>query len=280
MRVIAYGAQGYTADLACSFAKGCAVNGVNCELRSSEAFDGVRLCDVIWLYGLHYTRAIFNAYKGRALRVIGDLGYWRERASELPQERRPIRIAVESEQPDDHLTLSLHSFERFKALNLDVEPVTERGESILVAAHSEEQAKLAGYAYGEWEAQTVARLRALTKRRIVLREKPGSPQMWVFGTQRSREKDIGEAIRKSWAVVCRSGNVGADAILHGVPVFAASGPGAVFYGAPLSEINSAQPLSAAARISALADIAAWQWTQEEIERGDLWRHFKTEGMFA
>ena len=79
-------------------------------------------------------------------------------------------------------------------------------------------------------------------------------------------------------MVCCSGNVGADCILHGVPVFADAGPGAVYYRAPLERIDDAQPLSAYRRIGALADLAYWQWTLEEFERGDLWTHLRGEGV--
>ena len=70
----------------------------------------------------------------------------------------------------------------------------------------------------------------------------------------------------------------ADAILHGVPVFAEAGPGSVYYKSPLGYVDFAKPLSLPTRKAALADIAYWQWTQEEIERGDLWKHLRNEGV--
>lgn len=273
---IAYGASGYTWDLAVAFARGCERYGVACDVRSSENYDGVRPCDVVWLYGLHYTRGIFNAYKGHALRVTGDLGYWRERAAALPLDRRPIRIAIDADQPDAHLHLRWHPGDRFNALGLSVHPVVSRGEPVLVTGHSPEQAHLNGFAYGQWEADAVTRLRKATDRPIVLRSKPGCSAIYAIGTKRCMDVEIATAIRKSWAVVCKSGNVGADAILHGVPVFAEAGPGAFYYRAPLGYVDFVEPLSHSARFAALSDIAYWQWTEEEIDRGELWRHLQYE----
>lgn len=278
MVAIAYGAKGYTADLAHAFAQGCARNGHPCEVRAADAFDGVKPCDVVWMYGLHYTRDIFNAYAGKARRVIGDLGYWRERAAELPIEKRPVRIAVDNEQPDLHLATRSHSLDRFDALRLFVQPVAQRGRHILLAGHSQEQAELHGYAYGEWETKTAERLRAMTSRSVEIREKPGCPPIIIPGTRRNTDESAAQAVRKAWAVVCRSGNIGADAVLHGVPVFASAGPGAVYSKASLDFIDEARPLTPGVRLRALADIAYCQWTPEEFASGALWAHLRAESL--
>lgn len=278
MRAIAYGAAGYTGDLAHAFAAGCARHGVACEVRASDFFDGPRRCDAVWLFGLHATQAIFDAYAGLARRITGDLGYWRERACALPLPRRPVRIAIDAAQPDAHLCRRAHARVRFDALGLDVEPVRERGEYVLLAGHHATQAARHGLAYGEWEARTARRLRALTARPVVVRARPGAPPLDIAGAARCPAQDLAAALRSAWAVVCYSGNIGADAILHGVPVFAQSGPGAVYQRAPLAAIDAAEPLAPEQRLRALSDLAYWQWAPEEFESGALWEHLRNEAV--
>lgn len=278
MRAIAYCTAGYSADLAHAFADGCARNGVRCELRDIHFFDGPRYCDVVWMYGLHDTRKIFDAYAGKAQRVTGDLGYWRERASELPLNKRHIRIAVEAEQPDAHLALRAHPSDRFEALQLGIEPVQLRGEYVLVTGHCPIQAQRNGFEYGQWEAQQVERLRWTTLRSIQVRAKQNCEPLSIKGATRNTDKEASSAIRNAWAVVCRSGNIGADAILHGVPVIANSGPGAVYHREQLHQINDLWPLDAPTRLRALSDIAYCQWTEEEFGSGAMFAHLQTEGL--
>lgn len=279
MRALAYASSGYSCELAEAFANGCRRYGVTCEVRLLEQFKGPEPCEVVWLFGLIAMARVFDAYRGRALRITGDLGYWRERASALSIKNRPVRIAVEAQQPDAHLRLHLHSPDRFWMLNLGISPVFERGAYILVTGHCAEQARYLGYAYGEWEAKTVVAVRRLTDRPIVVREKPSSDPLRIDGTTRD-SSSAADAIRNAWAVVCCTGNIGADAILHGVPVFAQSGPGAVYYRAPLESIEQARPLDAYRRIGALADLAYWQYSLEEFERGALWSHLLLEGVLS
>lgn len=277
MRVLAYSTkQGYAAELARAFVSGCRRHGVKAEARWCEEFQQPEDCDVIWLYGLIAMARIFDAYQHRALCVTGDLGYWRAKASELPISARPVRIAINAQQPDAHLRLRPHTPDRFHALHLNVETVQTRGQHVLLTGQCEEQARFTGYQYGEWEARTAARLGRCTTRPIVVREKPNSARLDLPGTTRCEDVYIDEAIRKSWAVVCHSGNVGADCILHGVPVFAQRGPGSVYGNSALEQIDSARPLDAYRRISALADLSHWQWSLDEFAAGDLWAHLEEE----
>jgi hypothetical protein len=273
MHIIAYGDSGYTSHLAESFCRGVKRHGDACYVFHSGP---TVHCDAVWMYGLHATETLFYEYEGIATRIVGDLGYWRERAYELELQKRPIRISINAQQPDKHLQLHAHPSDRFDKLHLDVEPVQTRGEYILITGHDPIQANRHGYRYGAWEAQAVREVRAVSLRPIMLREKPNCERIVIDGTLRSTETQIAPALRNAFAVVCLTGNVGADAILHGVPVFAESGPGAVYSSMPLNRIDDAVPLSAEQRIQALSDIAYWQWTEEEFESGELFAHLKRE----
>lgn len=264
-----------------AFATGCQRHGVECAIRRSEEAVVEPGVTVIWHYGvglgLRGTAKLggipFQAYAGKATRIGGDAGTWGRLTA-----RPIIRVSVEGPQLAADLLRRGRSGALFYALGIDVQPNSKRGDYILVTGRSTADAGTVGEPYGDWERAVCARLRAVTDRPIVLREKPRNPRIEIPGVEHDTGRTCDDAIRGAWAVVCRSGNIGSDALLHGVPVWAESGPGAVFSTFTPETVESAQPLSPEDRLSALGDIAAWQWTNEEMARGELWEHLKAEGV--
>lgn len=256
-------------EYAVAFQTGCQRSRIECELlpvgRRTDA-------DVIWLYGLGPAMPTFIDHPG-AVRIIGDKGYFAEYAS----KPKYLRVSINAQQPDKHLRLAHHPVDRWGTLQISVQPVSQRGEYILICGIGEKQSKLQGRPYGSWERETYWKLRAATDRPIFVREKP--KQARIDGVPRLPDMPASAAIRGAWSVVCLTGNIGADCIVEGVPVIAQAGPGSVYYHSDLSEIDTINPISAEARISALSDIAYWQWTKEEIARGRLWQNLRAEGIF-
>lgn len=264
-----------------AFATGCRVHGVECELRRSEEAiveDGVT---VVWHYGHGLGRRDapmlggipYQAYAGRAVRVGGDAAVW-GRLIAAPM----IRVTVNGRQLAPEILRRGRPAERFDALGIGVRPATKRGNYVLVTGRSIKDAGTVDEPYGEWERAVCARLRAATRRPIVLREKPRNPLIEIPGVSHDSTETCDDAIRGAWAVVCRSGNIGADAVLWNVPVWAESGPGAVFSTFTPETVEQAAPLDADARRAALADIGAWNWTNDEMRRGELWAHLIAEGL--
>lgn len=260
---------------ALAFAAGCARHGVGCEvMHSRKATEPLPGVDAIWHYGLGEGGLPFRTYAGKALRVGGDAGVWRR----LTQTKF-IRISVEGPQLGPLMSRRPHDFKRFEALAIPPQPKPKiRGKHILVTGRSKYDAAVHGQEYGEWERAMFAQLREVTQRPIVFRPKPKNESIPHPGIEEDRQRDCNASILGAWAVVCRSGNIGADAILLNVPVWAESGPGAVYRNFELERIDFAQPLDPDARRKALADIAAWQFTDVEIARGDLWAHLRDEGL--
>lgn len=264
-----------------AFAAGCRVHGVECDLRRSEEATVEPDVTVVWHYGhgLGHRGAPmlggipFQAYAGHAVRVGGDAAVWGRLT-----KRSAIRVSVEDRQLPAEFLRRDRAYDRFLALGIDVEPVAQRGDYVLVTGRSSADAGTVGEPYGEWERAICARLRAVTDRPIVLREKPRNPRIEIPGVAHDVSPSCDAAIRGAWAVLCRSGNIGADAVLHGVPVWAESGPGAVFATCTPETVEEAQPLDPDARRSALANLAAWNFSNEAIARGDLWAHLRDEGV--
>lgn len=270
MRAIAYGhGPARVHALAQAFAQGCKRHGVRCDVRDISELRRED-ADVVWLYGLGPARPIFDLYEG-ALRLVGDKGYFAERGP-----RGYVRVSVNAQQPDAHLRLRPHDPDRWQRLGIAVDPVRERGDYILLCGLGPKQADRHLVGYGEWERAMYARLREVTDRPILVREKPKNPQ--IAGLPRSTHRTTAEAIRGAWAVVCKTGNIGVDAIVEGVPVIAESGPGRVYYEHGIEAINEIQPLPTCSRLRALSDVAYWQWTPAEIARGDFWANLMAEGL--
>jgi hypothetical protein len=253
--------------LALAFAAGCRVHGVDCDVLPVDEDGGD--ADLVWMYGLGEGAKPFARHVN-AVRVVGDKGYF----AGYPIEKH-FRISINAQQPDLHLNLRSHPADRFNSLGLNVEPVTKRGEYVLLCGIGRKQCSIKGLSYGEWERGMYARLREITDRKIIVREKPKNPP--IGGVPSSKLTSVVQAIRGAWAVVCLTGNIGADAILHGVPVIAESGPGAVYYRADLEHLESIVPLSAEHRLAALSDIAYCQWRRDELSSGALFGHLRVEG---
>lgn len=251
-----------------AFLEGCKRHAIPCELRTVE---GARqeMADIVWLYGLGPAKPVFDLYPN-ARRLVGDKGYFSEYVKGY------IRVSVDAQQPDKHLTLRPHSPKRWHRLGIDQAPVINRGDYVLLCGMGPKQATRQGLAYGQWERETFERIRALTERPILVREKPKNEP--IHGLPRSGHGSTWGAIRDAWAVVCLTGNIGADCIVEGIPVFAEAGPGRVYYPHDLTDLETVAPLSPEARISALADICHWQWTLSEMASGDFMAHLKEEGL--
>jgi hypothetical protein len=252
--------------MAVAFSIGCEARGVPCPVKHVNEYAGEQ-ADVVWMYGLGEGKKIFDATVG-SVRIVGDKGYFAGH-----QIDKHIRVSINAQQPDAHLRIRPHPSDRFERLKLKTEPVTQRGEYILLCGIGQKQCQIQGLRYGQWEQETYRRLLETTSRTILVREKPKNPP--IEGAPRSNHRSTAEAIRGAWAVVCLTGNIGVDAILHGVPVVAQAGPGAVYYTS--KDVETIEPLSPDERLAALSDIAYWQWKRDELSSGAFWDHLTSEG---
>lgn len=261
--------------MAQAFQRGCLKHGISCEVQSTRTTN-LRPAEIVWAYGMGEGRRIFDGYAGRAVRIMGDRGYWCDYLKPAKRHDRYLRISVNAQQPDAHLRLKPHPVERFQSFGVEVEPVHARGDYILLCGMGPKQAAMQGKVYGQWERETYARLRAMTDRPIFVREKPKNKV--IDGIPRLDVVRSFDALRGAWAVVCNTGNIGADCLLHGVPVAANAGPGRVYYQQGIDGLATIEPLTQDARLAALADLSYWHWTYKEIGAGMLIENLKDEGV--
>lgn len=263
-------------DLACDVVAGLKARGIDAQLRKVDDLVHGKPTGAthVFMYGLGPAMPVFKAYEGRATRFVFDRGYFDEY---LAGKRKYYRVSVNDQQPTAHLRNVAHPSSRWACMGIAVQPVLQRGMYVLVCGMGPKQARLSGYAYGQWEVETVARLRQLTKRPIIVREKPGNPV--IPNVPRDPSRKPSDAIRGAWCVVCNTGNIGADCIVEGVPVIQTSGrgPAAPYYPTALEAVDGIVPLTPAQRLAALADIAHFNWSAAEIKSGAFASWMKVEG---
>lgn len=157
--------------------------------------------------------------------------------------------------------------DRFHALGLNVKPWQRKKTKgfILICPPSQVFGMLNGFCVEDWLDGIISRVQARSDREIRIRRKPraaGGPGMR-------------EALDGAWALVTWKSNTAIEALLEGVPVFclgicAASRMGKIDIG----EIED--PFYPDDREQFMANLAANQWTLEEMSRGVAWEALNRE----
>lgn len=237
--------------------------------------------DVAIFYGLagrlkNVLREYGESRKRHAVYI--DLGYWGRKAG--GRFLGYHKVAVDSRHPTDYFQRVAHPGDRAAALGLKVEPWREKGEHILVAGMGPKGAAAEGFFPGQWEARTIAMLRKHTKRPIIYRPKPNYRiARPIPGAEFDAPADgvpLADRLRNAHAVVVNHSNVAVEALLAGVPVFAAKGAASVMGLSDLSRIE--EPIFPDGREQWMADLAYTQFNVKEMGAGVAWRHLKKEGL--
>lgn len=208
--------------------------------------------------------------------VYVDLAYWK-------RERGYFKAAVNARHPDAYLMNWAAPGDRWDSLGVKIKPwrkSTDRS-SIVVAGMSGKAAWSWGFgptiqqAGGVYERGVIERLKSLTKRPIIYRPKPNwagwSP---IDGSKCDREAPVDQVLNHAHCVITHHSNVGSDAIVAGVPVFARRGA-ALAMGLPDSDLTRIEePAYPDGREQWAANLAYCQWTLDEMSSGVCWKHIK------
>lgn len=150
---------------------------------------------------------------------------------------------------------------RWAALGIRIQPWRRQGRHVLVVAQSSTHMRCVAGQNASWWRDAVATLRCHTDREIVVRG--WRSDKWALAAT------LGQSLRDAWALVTWSSAAANEALLAGVPVFAA-GPCAA---SPMAERDLTRietPVYPEDRATWAAALAGRQWTLDEMRGGQAW----------
>ena len=157
--------------------------------------------------------------------------------------------------------------ERFNAFDRKVQPWRRDGQHVLICPNSAIYFGLFGLNVYEWVQQVCDVVAANSTRPVRVRWKNDSTPI---------ESDL----KDCWAVVTFTSAAALDALIAGVPVFVLSAFSAA-YRFGLSDLREVEhPLFPVGREPFLWNLAANQWTLDEIREGVAWKALQGEAVPA
>lgn len=193
----------------------------------------------------------FEAAGGRV--VVCEEAYFREIKGE-----RHFAIALHDHNGAGHWRCG--GPERWHSFGIEMQPWRRQGEHIVVR----EQRGIGSERMASppfWHDHAIARLRALSKRTVMLRRHPKiAPD----------QAPLAEALKGAHAVVTWASSIAAQALVLGVPVFYEA-PRIVCAGACTRGVDRIETPAKPDRLPALERLAWAQWSMCEIARGDPFR---------
>lgn len=165
----------------------------------------------------------------------------------------------------------------FPSLRLD--PWRQNGNHILLCLQRDGGWSMKGEDLRTWAESTVARLRQITDRPILVRPHPRAkidtksltryPNVYASTEGSTLQQDI----RGAWASVFYNSSSSVASILAGVPVFAHDSD-CVAWKVANTNINDIERPCMPEREQWLWDLAACHWSDEESRDGQIYRHFQ------
>jgi hypothetical protein len=190
--------------------------------------------------------------------VYWDRGLWlRIFATDLPQgaDGGLYRWCVNSFQPQEIRDVP---GDRLKRYPVTLWPWSKSGRHIVVAEPSETYQRFHGIE--GWTARTLDRLRSLTDRPIIVRDK----EMQRFG------RKLHEDLAGAHCLVTHGSNAAVEAVIMGCPVFVHWDSAASLVG--LTDLKEIETPIYPDREAWCRSLSYSQWSEREMIDGTLWRH--------
>jgi hypothetical protein len=234
------------------------LHGLSLTIPGAVAFKEYQPCKHLFLYGWGGDEQQAALRKHGGSYACFDLGYWSREVN------RHWRVSVDGWHCPDRMMTGAGP-ERLGRYGFKIHKANYNPDGpILLVGNSMKTCKVAGR---NWSRRKAAWLRRRTDRPIWYKTKPRrSPEPGVDADE-VVSGDIADVLPQVSMVVCRHSNVAVDAAFYGVPVVCEDGAGAAIYPKTL---DGPQP-SYEQRVQFLRDVAWWQWSTDEIKRGECWK---------
>ncbi|WP_421694723.1 hypothetical protein [Aestuariivirga sp.] len=161
----------------------------------------------------------------------------------------------------------------------DVSPYRKTGQHILVIGQVPGDASLRGTDINQWVLNSCRQLRSLTDRPIIVRPHPlaadfaanGLPgKLSAIGVEIDDiSRPLTASLAGAWSVVTYSSGAAVDALIAGIPAISIS-PASFAWEVTDHALECALDPTLFERGPWLETIAATQWCEDEIARGDVW----------
>lgn len=191
-----------------------------------------------------------------------DAGYW-----ERKTEDRRYRVSINGFHCPQRIMQGANPGpDRWSKSGLSImSRCNPRGDIVLVGNGP----KSGAVGAAGWAAKKSQELRRKCHgRRVVYRPKRGYIEPGVACVGVASQHDIEKVLTNASLVVCRHSNVAVDACRMGIPVVCEDGAASCIYPSRLED-EAKQP-SEELRREFLHRLAWWQWSESEIERGEIW----------
>lgn len=253
--------------------------------QPSDYYHGARLGDVAVFYGLRgklqqILRDYSSSPASRAVYI--DLGYWHRKQPGAGYNGYH-KVVVNATHPTVD-PAQRYDAQRFAQLGVPVVPPRSApatvGDYVVLAGMSGKAAGVYGYQFEEWERWAVQQCRAqLPHLPIVYRPKP------TVAAQATRALahrfSVGEEgyevlLRHAYAILTHHSNVAVDGIAQGTPCFVIEGAARALSGS-WESLGTRRTFSAEEQWNFLCGLAWYQWTLEEMVRGEPWAYLRARG---
>lgn len=197
--------------------------------------------------------------------VIFDMGYFGRNAKD-PNDRH-FRLSINEYHPT---RLPSAPADRWELLGLDLKDYFDPdGHILLIGTGKKARIKNTGSAKPIWSTKALKKLQdTYPGKTIVYRPKINTPGESFPGIVTDYDSSIEDLCRGCSLVYTEHSNVGNEALRYGLPVVTEGGPASDICPSELPE--DPRPLPERTREDFLHRLAYWQWSINEIRRGDMW----------
>jgi hypothetical protein len=262
--------HGRAGNIAQALAEGFRRHGIEAAVHTR--WRGAPAGDMAIAYGWKH-EPVFNAYKAAGRRfAYFDMGYFNRRPGRDKGGSREghHRLAVDGWDTAETMVRGCPS-DRWDDLEIEVLP--DRAGiavgAVLIAGMSDKAAGTHGFKPGQWEADTLARVRAAGASNIIMRAKPANLDS---------VEPIASVLARTSLVITHHSNVAVDGLVSGVPCYARKGVGKLVsrpdFISPEGDLTWLPSPPLAERRALLADVAYAQWTPDEMRSGAAWDHIR------
>lgn len=243
-----------------AFAEGVEESGDDCFIEGVEVY---KPCDVAVVFGVRKKAVPISRHRGDIIDLHAKLD-------------KPV-IVIDSGyvKRDKYFMVGLNGLngranfkndysprDRWEKLGVTLAPWKD-GAHILVCGQIPWDASVQDHNHEYWCSETVAWLKAATKRPVRFRPHPK--------ISHQKLPPLEDELKSAHAVVTFSSNSGVDAALAGVPVFAAD-VGSMAWPVANKSIRLIDEPVRPPREQWAANLAYTQWTTDEMKEGKPWRH--------